>query len=148
MRPAWEVRENETATRWFEFRLAFADGARVDALAVVSGTSVCVEEVRAQPALSIDDLAVLAAWIEESVADVCGAGSGDAGGRGRRARPAWPHGAEGRRLVAREYRAAQRDGADPVLAVMDATGHGRRTSLRLIRQARDAGLLSPRRARR
>jgi hypothetical protein len=50
--------------------------------------------------------------------------------------------------VAQEYRAAQRDGADPVLAVMGATGHSRRTSLRLIGQARDAGLLSPRRAQR
>ncbi|MEU0219806.1 DUF6214 family protein, partial [Streptomyces sp. NPDC006265] len=51
VRPAWEVRENEGATRWFEFRLAFADGARVDALAVVGGGCVCVEEVCAQPAL-------------------------------------------------------------------------------------------------
>ncbi|MFF8395718.1 DUF6214 family protein [Streptomyces sp. NPDC016172] len=150
VRPAWEVRENGGATRWFEFRLAFADGARVDALAVVGGGCVCVEEVRAEPALSLDDLAVLADWIEESVAEACGAGPGPDGcaGQGRRARPAWPRGAEGRRLVAQEYRAAQRDGADPVLAVMCATGHSRRTSLRLIGQARDAGLLSPRRARR
>jgi hypothetical protein len=149
VRPAWEVRENEGATRWFEFRLAFADGARVDALAVVGGGCVCVEEVRAQPALSLDDLAVLADWIEESVAEACaGSGPDSRGGDGRRARPAWPRGAEGRRLVAQEYRAAQLDGADPVLAVMGATGHSRRTSLRLIGQARDAGLLSPRRARR
>lgn len=150
VRPAWEVRESGGTTRWFEFRLAFADGARVDALAVVGGGCVCVEEVRAQPALSLDDLAVLADWIEESVAEACDAGPGPdgCGGQGRRARPAWPRGAEGRRLVAQEYRAAQRDGADPVLAVMCATGHSRRTSLRLIGQARDAGLLSPRRARR
>ncbi|MFE1248647.1 DUF6214 family protein [Streptomyces sp. NPDC058735] len=148
VRPAWEVRENESATRWFEFRLAFADGARVDALALVTGRSVCVEEVRAQPALSLDDLAVLAAWIEEAIADACGTGPGHGGGQGRRARPAWPHGEEGCRLVAQEYRAAQRHGTDPVLAVMGATGHGRRTSLRLIRRARDAGLLPPRRARR
>ncbi|MEU3932380.1 DUF6214 family protein [Streptomyces sp. NPDC029044] len=150
VRPAWEVRESEGATRWFEFRLAFADGARVDALAVVGGGCVCVEEVRAQPALSLDDLAVLADWIEEAVAQACGAGPGP-DGRGtqrRRARPAWPQGAEGRRQVAREYRAAQRDGADPVLAVMGATGYSRRTSLRLIGQARDAGLLPPRRPRR
>ncbi|MDQ0711560.1 hypothetical protein QFZ55_001012 [Streptomyces luteogriseus] len=148
VRPAWEVRENEGATRWFEFRLAFADGARVDALAVVGGGHVCVEEVRAQPALSLDDLAVLADWIEESVGEACGAGPEGCGSEGRRARPAWPRGPEGRLLVAQEYRAAQRDGADPVLAVMGATGHSRRTSLRLIGQARDAGLLSPRRARR
>jgi hypothetical protein len=148
VRPAWEVRENEGVTRWFEFRLAFADGARVDALALVGGGRVCVEEVRAQPALSLDDLAVLADWIEESVAEACGAGPEGCGSEGRRARPAWPRGPEGRLLVAREYRAAQRDGADPVLAVMGATGHSRRTSLRLIGQARDAGLLPPRRARR
>ncbi|MGW4601498.1 DUF6214 family protein, partial [Streptomyces sp. NPDC004457] len=54
----------------------------------------------------------------------------------------------GRRLVAREYRAAQDAGADPVLAVMNATGRGRRRALRLIAQARDAGLLAPRHARR
>ncbi|WP_237304845.1 DUF6214 family protein [Streptomyces qaidamensis] len=150
MRAAWEVRENEGATRWFEFRLAFADGARVDALAVVGGGCVCVEEVRAQPALSLDDLAVLADWIEEAVGQACATGPGPdgCGAQRCRARPAWPLGAEGRRLVAREYRAAQRDGADPVLAVMGATGHSRRTSLRLIGQARDAGLLPPRRARR
>ncbi|MFE7899250.1 DUF6214 family protein [Streptomyces sp. NPDC057424] len=148
MRPAWEVRENEGTTRWFEFRLAFADGARVDALAVVGGGCVCVEEVRAQPALSLDDLAVLADWIEESVAEALTTAPGGSRGQGRRARPAWPRGAEGRGLVAQEYRAAQRHGADPVLAVMGATGHSRRTSLRLIGQARDAGLLPPRRARR
>ncbi|MEV7081903.1 DUF6214 family protein, partial [Streptomyces sp. NPDC093516] len=61
--------------------------------------------------------------------------------------PAWPRGVEGRRRVAQEYRAAQREGADPVLAVMSATGHSRRTSLRLIGQARDAGLLASRRGR-
>jgi hypothetical protein len=150
VRPAWEVRENEGTTRWFEFRLVFGDGARIDALAVVGGGCVCVEEVRAQPALSLDDLAVLADWIEDSVAEACGPGGGPdgCGGQGRRARAAWPRGPEGRRLVAQEYRAAQRDGADPILAVMSATGHSRRASLRLIGQARDAGLLSPRRARR
>ncbi|WP_345942755.1 DUF6214 family protein [Streptomyces sp. SID486] len=65
-----------------------------------------------------------------------------------RSRPVWPRGVEGRRLVAREYRAARDEGADPVLAVMNATGHSRRRSLRLIAQARDAGLLAPRHARR
>jgi hypothetical protein len=147
VRPAWEVRENEDATRWFDVRLAFTDGARVEALAVVAGGRVGVEDVRAQPALSLDDLAVLADWIEDSLADACCAGAGtapeDGGGQGRRARPAWPRGA-----VGREYRAAQQDGADPVLAVMGATGHSRRKCLRLIGQARDAGLLTPRRARR
>ncbi|MGI5424070.1 DUF6214 family protein [Streptomyces sp. CA-179760] len=152
VRPAWEVRENEDATRWFDVRLAFADGAHVDALAVVAGGCVGVEEVRARPALSLDDLAVLADWLEDSLAEACGAAAGPdpegCAGPGRRARPVWPTGVEGRWLVAQEYRAAQQDGADPVLAVMCATGHSRRKSLRLIGQARDAGLLAPRRARR
>ena len=107
--------------------------------------------MRAQPALSLDDLAALADWIEElgrRGVRYRARYATAAGARARRARPAWPRGAEGRLLVAREYRAAQGDGADPVLAVMGATGHSRRKSLRLIGQARDAGLLSPRHARR
>ncbi|MER6562667.1 DUF6214 family protein, partial [Streptomyces sp. NPDC001027] len=66
----------------------------------------------------------------------------------RRARPVWPRGVEGLWLAAQEYRAAQEEGADPVLAVMCATGYSRRRSLRLIARARDAGYLTPRHARR
>ncbi|MEU5275686.1 DUF6214 family protein [Streptomyces asoensis] len=82
-----------------------------------------------------------------------GAGVAEVGAVGespgpRRARRTWPRGTEGRRLVAQEYRAAQEGGADPVLAVMRATGRSRRRSLRLIAQARDAGYLTPRHARR
>ncbi|MEU9736822.1 DUF6214 family protein [Streptomyces sp. NPDC048002] len=159
--PAWEVREGAGATSWFQVRLAFADGARVEALAVVSaGGCVSIEDVRAQPALSLHDLSVLADWIEEPLFEACGlpdepceGADGvelghEAAGTGRRARPAWPRGAEGRWLLAQEYRAAQEEGFDPVLAVMCATGHSRRKSLRLIAQARDAGLLTPRHARR
>ncbi|MBY8842143.1 DUF6214 family protein [Streptomyces sp. SP2-10] len=264
--PAWEVREHGGATAWFHVRLAFPDGAGVDALAVLSGGRLSIEDVRAQPALSLADLTVLADWIEGPLSEACGvapeknpaggtgtgtgtegearvergghaadaagaepgagcpamfagteAGAGcpamavgadpgagcpavadgvewgagrvavaggaepgggrlapagvtgpvpghvaeagrvaEAGGDGseagcagsRRARRAWPRGVEGRRLVAEQYRAARDEGADPVLAVMDATGHSRRRSLRLIAQARDAGLLAPRHARR
>ncbi|AYC43221.1 MULTISPECIES: DUF6214 family protein [Streptomyces] len=151
--PAWEVREDGGATAWFHVRLAFADGARVDTLAVVTENGVSLEDVRAQPALSLDDLGVLADWIEGPLFEACGrepgaeATGGEAGGP-RRARPAWPRGIEGRWLIAQEYRAAQEDGVDPVLAVMCATGHSRRKSLRLISQARDAGFLTPRHARR
>ena len=155
--PAWEVQEHDGATSWFHVRLAFPDGARVDALAVVSGQNVSVEDVRAQPALSLDDLTVLADWTEGPLFEACGLEPGaaewegeegsDSGGA-RRARPAWPRGIEGRWLVAQEYRAAQEEGADRVLAVMCATGHSRRRSLRLISQARDAGFLTPRHARR
>lgn len=148
--PAWEVREDAGATAWFGVRLVFSDGARVDALAVVAEEGVLLEDVRAAPALSLDDLGALADWIEGPIFAACGrrpeAGTGEPGPR--RARPAWPRGLEGRWLVAQEYRAAQEDGVDPVLAVMCATGHSRRRSLRLISQARDAGFLTPRHARR
>ncbi|MBC2900176.1 DUF6214 family protein [Streptomyces cupreus] len=155
--PAWEVQESEGVTSWFQVRLAFADGARVDALAVVSEGCVSIEDVRAQPALSLHDLTELADWIEEPLFEACGVAeeprSEADGGEGepvgsRRARPAWPRGVEGRWLIAQEYRAAQEEGFDPVLAVMCATGHSRRNSLRLISQARDAGFLTPRHARR
>ncbi|MEV6564762.1 DUF6214 family protein [Streptomyces kronopolitis] len=51
---------------------------------------------------------------------------------------------ERRRIAADAYRRAQRDGHDPVRAVMQATGRNRRRSLRLIAGARDEGLLAPR----
>ncbi|MEU9433105.1 DUF6214 family protein [Streptomyces sp. NPDC048252] len=191
--PAWEIREAGGATSWFHVRLGFVDGARVELLAVVCQGRASVEDVRAQPPLSLVDLTVLADWIEGPLFERCdqgGAleaaaveGAGDAadtadmadtdsgyggyGGYGaegarepavagdadetfgpRRARQAWPRGIEGRWLAAQEYRAAQEEGADPVLAVMCATGHSRRRSLRLIAQARDAGYLTPRHARR
>ncbi|ODA75286.1 hypothetical protein APS67_000447 [Streptomyces sp. AVP053U2] len=191
MWPAWEVREGEHATRWFHVRLIFADGAGVEALALVSGLCVCVEDVRARPALSLEDLALFADWIEGPLARACGAddgpGPGDGaagvvaagiasaaavqpaadddeaaseGGSAVRARPPGagepktrsravrPREPVGRRLVAREYRAAQAEGVDPVLAVMCATGYSRRGALRVIGRARDAGLLTPRHTRR
>jgi hypothetical protein len=154
VRPAWEVRESgAAATSWFNVRLAFTDGARVDLLAVLSQAALSIEDVRAEPPLSLDDLAVVAEWIEEPLFEACGSHLGggreqDRDGQARRARPAWPRGAEGLLLVAEAYRAAQEDGADPVLAVMGATGHSRRESLRLIAGARDAGFLTPRHARR
>ncbi|MFE5813999.1 DUF6214 family protein [Streptomyces sp. NPDC056479] len=151
--PAWQVRDGGGATAWFDVRLEFGDGARVDALAVVARGCVSIEDVRAEPALSLDDLAALADWIEAPLFQACGIGNetdgeiDDDGGPGR-VRPVWPRGVEGQWLIAQKYRAAQEAGTDPVLAVMTATGHGRRRSLRLIGQARDAGFLTPRRARR
>ncbi|MFJ9820793.1 DUF6214 family protein [Streptomyces sp. NPDC101151] len=168
MWPAWQVQESGRATSWYHLLLAFPDGARVDALAVVTQGCVSIEDVKAQPALSLADLTVLADWIEGPLFEACAAADGayadcgkgvaDRGAvRGeaavaypgpRRARPAWPPGIEGCWLVAQEYRAAQGRGLDPVLAVMCATGHSRRRSLGLIAQARDAGFLAPRHARR
>ncbi|MEU9286079.1 DUF6214 family protein [Streptomyces sp. NPDC048275] len=150
--PAWVVREGGSATSWFHVRLAFTDGARVDLLAVASEAGVSIEDVRAQPPLSLDDLALLADWIQEPLFETCGLRTTPwcepAEGPSSRARPAWPRGVEGRRLVAEKYLAARDEGFDPVLAVMCATGHSRRRSLRLIAGARDAGFLAPRHARR
>lgn len=153
--PAWEVREGERATRWLHVRLAFGDGARIDALAAVCEGWVCVEDVQARPALTLEDLAVFADWIEGPLARACGAGSGpdSGGGAGTGTRrddgSVRPRGAaEWPSAVARAYREAQERGADPVLAVMDETGYSRRGALRLIGRTRDAGLLSPRHARR
>jgi hypothetical protein len=148
--PAWKVREDGGTMAWFHVRLAFADGARVDTLAVVAGGGVSLEDVRARPALSLEDLGALAGWIEGPLFEACGVTPAAAVAEQlvSRARPAWPRGMEGRWLIAQEYRAAQEGGADPVLAVMCATGHSRRKSLRLISQARDAGFLTPRHARR
>jgi len=148
--PAWEVRESAGATAWYTVRLAFPDRAWVEVLAVLSDGAVSIEDVRAQPALSLIDLTVLADWIEGPLFEVCGGEEAEEPEHTgpRRARPAWPRGTEGRWLVAQEYRAAQEEGVDPVLAVMDATGHSRRRSLRLIAQARDAGYLTPRHIKR
>jgi hypothetical protein len=156
VRPAWEVQEHGGATAWFNTRLSFPDGAVVEVLAVVCEGRLSLEDVRAQPPLSLEDLTELADWIEGPLFEACGTAPEpldeevqDAPyGSGRRARPAWPRGVEGRRMVAEEYLAAQRSGYDPVLAVMCATGHSRRKSLRLIAGARDEGLLGPRHARR
>jgi hypothetical protein len=149
-------------------RLAFGDGARIDALATVCEGWVCVEDVRARPALALEDLAVLADWIEGPLARACGAETGpdpeaeqdperdrkgeqdpagEAGTGAHRDRSVRPRGTQWR-LVARAYRTAQDQGTDPVLAVMDETGYSRRGALRLIGRTRDAGLLSPRHARR
>ncbi|MDT0400949.1 MULTISPECIES: DUF6214 family protein [Streptomyces] len=151
--PAWEVREGERATRWLHVRLAFADGARIDALVTVCEGWVCVEDVRARPALALEDLALFADWIEGPLAQACGAetepdAGDDAGTGAHRQRPAPATGPLERGLVARAYRTAQEKGADPVLAVMDETGYSRRGALRLIGRTRDAGLLPARHARR
>lgn len=100
--PAWEVREDDGATFWYTVRLSFPDGACGEVLAVVSAGRVSVEDVRAQPALSLVDLTMRADWIEGPLFETCGGGApeADAGAealeetRGpHRARPAWPRGA-------------------------------------------------------
>jgi hypothetical protein len=146
---AWEVQDHESAVSWFGVRVGFPDGGQVDVLAVVADGCVAIEDVRAQPPLSLGDLAALADWIEEPLLEACGAVTGSPDElAGDRTPCAWPRGVEGWRLAAEEYRAAQQEGADPVLAVMRATGRSRRRSLKLIAEARDARFLTPRHARR
>ncbi|GGZ35526.1 DUF6214 family protein [Streptomyces poonensis] len=92
MWPAWQLRDRAGVTVWFRARLAFTDGARVDALAVAAGDHVSIEEVRSEPPLDLDDLAVLADWLEGPLFEACvGARSGRSGASG----PCGPPGASG-----------------------------------------------------
>ncbi|MGY0022143.1 DUF6214 family protein [Streptomyces sp. YJ-C3] len=173
MWPRWEIQGHGTAGAaawdeeapggdvlppWFQVRLMFGDGRNIDVLAVVTDDRVAIEDVRSQPPLSLDDLASLTDWIEGPLEDACrvlaeqherpACPAAPEEPPGRRARPSWPRGTEGRRHVAEVYRAAQDEGRDPVLEVMRVTGRSRRKSLRLIAAARDAGFLAPRHNRR
>jgi hypothetical protein len=145
---------------WFNVRLTFADGTRIDVLAVVADERIAIEDLRTEPPLPLEDFAVLADRILGPLQEACGVlaedpGAGEAtvtvevplSGH-RRPRSAAPRGSEGRRIAADAYRAARREDADPVLAVMSATGRSRRRALRLIAGAREAGLLAPRHNRR
>ncbi|MEV6755261.1 DUF6214 family protein [Streptomyces sp. NPDC051214] len=114
----------------FHVRLTFGDGAAIDARAVVTEGRITLEGLHASPA------------------QPGGAFPDDPPPAVHRARPAWPRGREGRLKAAQEYRAAQAEGRDPVLAVMRATGRSRRRSLKLIAAARDAGALPARHHRR
>ncbi|WP_308312851.1 DUF6214 family protein [Streptomyces sp. ISL-1] len=175
--PVWELQGAGTVTSesggreiippWFNVRLTFADGARIDVLVVVDDGRVAIEDLRADPPLSLGGFEMLAERIEDLLEDACRVATpppapdepepdppcvaehADPRGPGRRrTRPAVPRGSAGRRMAADAYRAAQQDGRDPVLAVMAASGRSRRKSLRLIAGARDDGYLTPRHNRR
>lgn len=212
-----ELSPGELVPPWVDIRLTFADGARVDVLAVLRDGVIAVEDAQADPPLPLGDLTELGAWIEAPLAYACRAVAGqhhveggpatDAdtpapvphgmrdthdtqgmgadvavavteegegyeyegqstepadptdpaaqlladepppAGRHRAVDPASSDHAD-RRGVAATYRRAQQLGQDPVLAVMCATGYGRRKSLGLIASARDGGYLTPRHRRR
>lgn len=210
-----ELSSSELVPPWVDIRLTFADGARVDVLAVLRDGVIAVEDAQADPPLPLGDLTELGAWIEAPLAYACRAVAGqhhvesepatdddtpavvphdphdmgvgvavteegegyeyegepievtvpadlaDPGdpaaqlledepppaGRHRAVDPASSDNAD-RRGVAETYRRAQQLGQDPVLAVMCATGYGRRKSLDLIASARDGGYLAPRHRRR
>lgn len=148
----------------------FGDGAAVDVLAVVADGRMPGQDPYARPPIRLDDFVAPVAPATPAVPvapvapvevtdaieviDVIEPPAEDGAHHPQephapsRARPAWPRGTEGRRTVAEEYRAAQREGRDPVLAVMSATGRSRRKSLKLIAASRDAGFLPPRHNRR
>lgn len=184
--PVWEVQGHGSVTSagdpgqtvaqtapspWFTVRLTFADGARLDVDAVLEEGQLVIEDLRADPPLTLKSLTVLADRIEHPLGEACRTASGRMPpvepsvdplthheGRSvdarstpsghRRVRPAALRGRAVRKIAATAYLAAQRDGLDPVLAVMGATGRSRRKSLRLIAGARDEGLLTPRHNRR
>ncbi|MGW5867762.1 DUF6214 family protein [Streptomyces sp. NPDC055239] len=135
-------RPNADASPSFHVRLTFGDGAAIDARAVVSEGRITLEGLYAQPPRPSDapsypyPLPLPQLHPEPPAVHA------------HRARPSWPRGREGRLMVAQEYRTAQAEGRDPVLAVMHATGRSRRRSLKLIASARDAGALPPRHNRR
>ncbi|MEV0522995.1 DUF6214 family protein [Streptomyces sp. NPDC050439] len=122
-------RPNAAEPPSFHVRLTFGDGVAVDARAVVTEGRITLEGLHAEPRRTDDDV------LRDPPAV-------------RRARPAWPRGRDGRLKAAQEYRSAQAEGRDPVLAVMRATGRSRRRSLKLIAAARDAGALPARHNRR
>jgi hypothetical protein len=256
--PVWEVQGHGTVTAagdprdgavphevlppWVDIRLTFADGARIDVLAVVRDGQIAIEDAQADPPLALDGLATMAEMIGAPLQNACQvvvgqrvspqprpgaaeepkrpapereteprpqsvarlAADGEPGAEpeadpgseaapetepvpvpeiapatetapvpetasapapesepatgsgewreeltGRhRAPTSAPRGAAARRSVAEIYRAARSAGRDPVLAVMSATGFGRRKALRLIAGARDRGYLTPRHHRR
>ncbi|MGW0908887.1 DUF6214 family protein [Streptomyces sp. NPDC002853] len=127
-------------------RLTFGDGAAIDARAVVSEGRITLEGLHARQGCSGDDFTAAPSPAPEATPLL------DPHPRDPRpvprARPSWPRGRQGRLMAAQEYRTAQAEGRDPVLAVMRATGRSRRRSLKLIASARDAGALPARHNRR
>ncbi|WP_405818208.1 DUF6214 family protein [Streptomyces sp. NBC_00838] len=63
-----ELSAGELVPPWVDIRLTFADGARVDVLAVLRDGVIAVEEAQADPPLPLDDLTELGAWIEAPLA--------------------------------------------------------------------------------
>ncbi|WP_438484396.1 DUF6214 family protein [Streptomyces sp. S186] len=78
--PDWELQAQGSAASelgpWFSARLSFPHGARIDVLVTVNGDRLTVEDVRADPPLTLDDLASLAHWIEGPLDDACRAATG------------------------------------------------------------------------
>ncbi|MDG4865996.1 DUF6214 family protein, partial [Streptomyces sp. T-3] len=81
--PTWELQGHGSASAyggaaaghllppWFNVRLTFGDGARIDVLAVVSDGRIAIEDMRAEPALALDGFAALGDWLEGPLQDAC-----------------------------------------------------------------------------
>lgn len=63
-----ELAPDELVPPWVDIRLTFADGARVDVLAVQRDGVIAVEDAQAAPPLPLDELTELGAWIEAPLA--------------------------------------------------------------------------------
>ncbi|MEV0776569.1 DUF6214 family protein [Streptomyces sp. NPDC050428] len=66
-----ELPRHELVPPWVDIRLTFADGARVDVLAVLRDGVIAVEDAQADPPLPLDDLTELGSWIEAPLAYAC-----------------------------------------------------------------------------
>lgn len=85
--PIWEVQGHGTVTGsgdprdgaarrevvppWVDIRLTFADGARLDVLAVVRDGRIAIEGAQADPPLALDGFAALAEAIEAPLVNAC-----------------------------------------------------------------------------
>ncbi|MFJ1916941.1 DUF6214 family protein [Streptomyces sp. NPDC088147] len=56
---------------WVDIRLTFADGARIDVLAVVRDGRIAIEDAQADPPLALDGFAALAEAIEAPLHNAC-----------------------------------------------------------------------------
>lgn len=62
---------HEILPPWVDIRLTFADGARVDVLAVVRDGRIAIEDAQADPPLALDGFAALAEAIEAPLQSAC-----------------------------------------------------------------------------
>ncbi|WP_232788695.1 DUF6214 family protein, partial [Streptomyces odonnellii] len=61
---------------WVDIRLTFADGARIDVLAVVQDGRIAIEDAQADPPLALEGFAALAGAIEAPLQNACQVVSG------------------------------------------------------------------------
>ncbi|MYW63052.1 hypothetical protein GTY65_03010 [Streptomyces sp. SID8379] len=66
---SWDGASRDVPPQWFHLRLAFDSGSHVDVVAVVSEGRASIEDMRAQPPLSLDEFGSLAEWIQGPLED-------------------------------------------------------------------------------